>query len=39
MPEDAAPGSTPEGDKKARFTALESGNGDGGMLPSMTRCT
>ena len=41
VPKDAARGSTPEGDKKARFAALESGNGDGGMLPSMhvIKCT
>ena len=41
MPEDATRGSTLEGDEKARFTTLESGNGDGGMLPSMhvIKCT
>jgi|TARA_B100000524_G_C23532893_1_gene328389 hypothetical protein len=41
VPEDATRGSTLEGDEKARFTTLESGNGDGGMLPSMhvIKCT
>ena len=41
VPENAARGCTPEGDEKARFTTLESGDADGGMLPSMhmIKCT
>ena len=41
MPEDAARGCAPAGDEKARFTTLESGDADGGMLPSMhvIKCT
>ena len=41
VPEDAARGCAPAGDEKARFTTLESGDADGGMLPSMhvIKCT
>ena len=41
VPKDAEGASTPEGDEKARFTALESGDADGRMLPSMhvIKCT
>ena len=41
VPENAARGCTPEGDEKARFNTLESGDADGRMLPSMhvIKCT
>ena len=34
VPEDAARGSTPESDEKARFTTLETGDSAGDMVPS-----